>query len=160
MRVAYTRISRDLPPVTRADSGSLPDLRSRISVELKPEAEETCVVPLNVRIELPPGHFGVLYLRSSLAVRGVVLSGGIIDNSFRWLFSVGKYFNSLGPYFSFSRGELCAVLRSTKETVSITRGDRIVQLLVVADLAAEWDEVLELSQTERGSNGFGSTGRT
>lgn len=72
----------ELPLLSWTDSGSLPDLRTRVTTTLK--AGSTAVVPLNVIVEIPPDHFGVLLLRSSLAVKGLLLTGGLIDNSYRW----------------------------------------------------------------------------
>ena len=86
MKIKCNRVcAPDLPLLTRADSGSLPDLRTRERTILK--RGEATVVPLNIRLEIPPAHFGILLLRSSLASKGLLLSGGLIDNSFRY--SVG-----------------------------------------------------------------------
>lgn len=82
MKIRCKRLeASELPLLSRADCGSLPDLSARVSVTLK--AGQPTLVPLNLCLEIPPEHFGVLLLRSSLALRGLLLSGGLIDNSYR-----------------------------------------------------------------------------
>ncbi len=83
MKIKCNRVcAPDLPLLTQADGGSLPDLRTRERSILR--KGEATAVPLNLRLEIPPNHFGLLLLRSSLALKGLLLSGGLIDNSFRY----------------------------------------------------------------------------
>ena len=98
---------------------------------------------LNLQVAIPEGHAGFVLPRSGLASRrGLTLanSPGLIDAGYR--------------------GEVtCAVVNLDRdETVSIRRGDRIAQLVIVALPAVEpaWGD--ELPPSRRGGGGFGSTG--
>ena len=77
--------------------------------------------------------------RSGLAVKGIDVGAGVIDQDFR--------------------GELHALMLNTTSTAFVLEaGSRVAQLLVLPCLAPEVEVVEELSSTERGSGGFGSTG--
>lgn len=92
-----------------------------------------------IAIELPEGHEGQVRPRSGLASRGVVTSLGTIDNGYR---------GDVGVTL-FNHSQNC---------VFINHGDRIAQLVVCPVAYPEVVEVEELSETERGADGFGSTG--
>ncbi|MXO86406.1 dUTP diphosphatase [Altererythrobacter aurantiacus] len=67
--------------------------------------------------------------------------------------------NTPGTIDSDYRGELKIILVNLgDEPFRIERGDRIAQLVLAPVVQAEWHEVAELSETERGARGFGSTG--
>lgn len=90
--------------------------------------------------EFEPGYLGMLTDRSSMAKIGLKLAGGIIDPDYR--------------------GELKVVLRNLASTpTTVTKGQRIAQLLIVPIFTPDVIEVEELSETERGDKGFGSSGR-
>ena len=117
------------------------DLRSIVDVDVAPG--ERAMVPTGVAVAIPDGHAGLVLPRSGLASRhGLTLANapGLIDAGYR--------------------GEVvCAVVNLDRETpVTIARGDRIAQLVIVAvpDLEPAW--VDELPPTSRGEGGFGSTG--
>ena len=100
-------------------------------------------VDLGVSVAIPRGHVGLLSLRSSLGLRGLIIpnSPGIIDSDYR--------------------GPLCLILvNAGVETVHIDRGDRIAQLTVIPYHHGPMSVVDELPQagTER-QGGLGSTGR-
>lgn len=109
--------------------------------------QSTCVpphgkikLPTGVAVEIPPGYVGLILDRSSMAAHGFRQLGGVIDSDYR-----GEIFVVLGKV---SGGEY-----------SIMAGDRIAQLVVVPCWTAEPQEAEELSATQRGEGGFGSTGR-
>lgn len=117
------------------------DLRSIVDVDVAPG--ERAMVPTGVAVAIPDGHAGLVLPRSGLASRhGLTMANapGLIDAGYR--------------------GEVvCAVVNLDRETpVTIARGDRIAQLVIVAvpDLEPAW--VDELPPTSRGEGGFGSTG--
>ena len=100
------------------------------------------MVPTGVVVAIPEGHAGLVLPRSGLASRsGLTLSNapGLIDAGYR--------------------GEvICAMVNLDRETpVSIAKGDRIAQLVVVAipEVKSTWAE--RLTETSRGQAGFGST---
>ena len=94
-----------------------------------------------IAVQIPAGYFGMLVPRSSVVNTGLLMgnSVGIIDSDYV--------------------GELSAVfyLRSGCKFYNV--GDRIGQLLIVPIPAVEYVEAEELSETERGAGGYGSTGR-
>ena len=106
------------------------------------------VIETDVRVALPKGSFGMMAERSSLAKRGLILSGCIIDEGYR------------------GRVHLLA-FNSARETMILQPGERIAQLIVVQYLTPsnhlEIDRVKEedfgITDTERKSSGMGSTGR-
>lgn len=115
------------------------DLTSRDTVTLS--AGETKVVGTGVAIELPKGYVGLVFPRSGLGSRGVNLSNcvGVIDSGYR--------------------GEIKAPLHSNRrdEDMTIERGDRVCQLVVMPYVSCECVEVENLSDSVRGASGFGSS---
>ncbi len=121
------------------DAGA--DLATAVDVELAPG--ERAVVPTGVAVAVPDGFAAFVHPRSGLAARhGITLvnAPGTIDSGYR--------------------GEIQVVLLNTdpRETVRLRRGDRIAQLVIQPVVRAIFHPVEELSASERGSGGFGSTG--
>jgi dUTP pyrophosphatase len=117
------------------------DLRAVEAFELA--SGERATVPTGVAIALPPGVAGLVVPRSGLASRhglSVVNGPGLIDPNYR--------------------GEIRVVLVNLgAEPFAGEPGDRIAQLLLVPCLAPELVAVDELPDTDRGADGFGSSGR-
>lgn len=116
------------------------DLRSIESAVLEPGCPQ--LVRTGLAIELPPGAEAQIRPRSGLALRhGIILpnSPATIDPGYR--------------------GEIQVILLNLgKEPYRIQAGDRIAQMVVARYEPVEWEES-ELSETKRGSGGFGSSGR-
>ena len=130
-----------LPSYARAGDAAL-DLAASRDVEVAPG--ERALVRTGVAVAIPGGLAGLVLPRSGLASRhGLTLanSPGLIDSGYR--------------------GEVtCAVVNlDRKATVKITKGDRIAQLLVIPLAVVEPSWAEDLPPSERGSGGFGSTGR-
>ncbi len=126
------------PPRYASDAAAGADLHAAESVTLAPGAR--AAVATAVHLELPPGHVGLVWPRSGLALKhGIDTLAGVIDSDYR--------------------GEVRVVLvNHGQEPFGIQPGDRIAQLLVqrverVAFIAAD-----TLSDTARGTGGFGSSG--
>ncbi|MDP8957071.1 MAG: dUTP diphosphatase [Actinomycetota bacterium] len=143
MKLPFQRLTGDasLPSYARAGDAAL-DLAAAADVEVAPG--ERALIPTGVAVAIPEGFGGLVLPRSGLASRqGLTLSNspGLIDSGYR--------------------GEVtCAVVNLDPRTpVTIKKGDRIAQLLIVPIAVVEpaWSE--ELPSSERGSGGFGSTGR-
>jgi dUTP pyrophosphatase len=101
------------------------------------------LVPTGLTIALPPGYEAQVRPRSGLAAKhGVTV------------------LNSPGTVDADYRGEICVLLINHGDApFPIRRGERIAQMVIAAVMQLELVAVAELSATERGSGGFGSTGR-
>ncbi len=111
-------------------------------------AERVVVEPGNiarirsgVAVEIPEGHVGLCWDRSSLSMNhGIKVIAGVIDSGFR--------------------GELVmAVINLGKEEYTFEKGHKVMQMLIQKVENAEIKEVSELSESARGEKGFGSTGK-
>ena len=123
----------------RGDAGL--DLRANADVEVPPG--ERAMIPTGVAVAIPEGHAGLVLPRSGLASKhGLTLanSPGLIDAGYR--------------------GELivAAVNLDRTQAVTITKGERIAQLVIVALPAVVPGWVDALPDSDRGAGGFGSTG--
>jgi dUTP pyrophosphatase len=140
--VLITRLDPDLPlPAYEHPGDAGLDLRSRIDVVLNPG--ERTLVPTGIAIALEPGHVALVCPRSGLAIRhgiGLVNAPGIIDAGYR--------------------GEISVVLvnHDPSSAFTVSRGDRIAQLVVQRVEPARLHEVAHLPGSHRGEGGFGSTG--
>lgn len=116
------------------------DLRITKTVTLEPM--QKCIVGCGLSIEIPSGCVGLVFPRSGLASKhGITLA------------------NSVGVVDSGYRGEVCAPLINLNyEPVTIEEGTRVCQLVVMPYVPCELVPVEELCGTERGEDGFGSTG--
>ena len=141
--VQITRLDSTLPLPRYAKEGDAgADLTSAIDFTLAPGQRR--LVPTGIAIALPQGFVALVHPRSGLAIKsGVALvnAPGTIDAGYR--------------------GEISCILINLdpKEKVSFKKGDRIAQLVIQRVERAEFIEVSELPSSERGSDGFGSTGR-
>lgn len=114
------------------------DLRSPISVEVP--ARGSVVIDTGVHIELPNGTVGFLKSKSGLNVKHDITSEGVIDVGFTGSIKAKLYNHGTKPY-------------------QVLRGDKITQLVIFYCNFPDVEIVDELETTERGENGFGSTGR-
>lgn len=119
------------------------DLRASIhdSVTLAPL--QRAMVPTGIYIELPEGYEAQIRPRSGLAAKhgiSIVNAPGTIDADYR--------------------GEIKVVLVNlSSDEFVVNPGERIAQMVIARFEKAEWEEVDELSPSERGAGGFGSTGK-
>lgn len=101
------------------------------------------LVPTDIRIEIPEGYWASIEARSSTSKRSLIVPKGVIDEGYR--------------------GELFAqIINVGKEPVEINHGDRLIQLILHERHVKDFDiiEVDELSDSERGETGFGSSGHS
>lgn len=140
--VLLTRLDADLPVPAYARSGDAgADLHAVRDVVLEPD--ERALVGTGVAIALPPGYAGFIHPRSGLAARSglsIVNAPGTVDAGYR--------------------GEIivCLVNLDPRTPVRISRGDRIAQLVIQRVEHARFVEVEDLPPSERGAEGYGSTG--
>jgi dUTP pyrophosphatase len=119
------------------------DFRALLKSDLEIRPGEIAAIPTGLACEVPPGFELQVRARSGLAFKhGLSLPNGI------------------GTVDSDYRGEVkVLVILLGKEPLVIRNGDRVAQGLVARVQPLRFEEVDELGSTERGSGGFGSTGR-
>ncbi len=145
LKIRITRLSDTadipLPSYTTAGSAGM-DIYAAVEDELVIKSGETVLVPTGFSIELPIGHEAQIRPRSGLAIKnsvGLMNSPGTIDSDYR--------------------GEVKIIVSNFgKNDFVVKRGDRIAQMVIAKYERAEWIQVDQLSETERGNGGFGSTG--
>ena len=101
-------------------------------------------------VEIPQGYVGLLFPRSSISKKQQFLTNcvGVIDSSYRGEI-MAKFKPVMGSY-----NTILELFESSEYQV----GDRIVQMIIIPYPQIEFEEVEELSDTERGYGGFGHTG--
>ena len=110
-------------------------------VEIAPG--KTAFIPTGIAMELPRGYAGLAYARSGLACKKGLAPA-----------------NKVGVIDSDYRGEFMIALHNHGGEVRVVEhGERIAQLVITPVFTPGFTEVSELSDTERGSGGFGSTGK-
>ena len=144
VQVLIKRLDPGVPlPVYAKGGDAGADIVTAIDITLAPG--ERSLVPTGISIALPDGYVALVHPRSGLAIKhGVTMV------------------NSPGTVDAGYRGELKLILinHDPKDSVSLKRGDRVAQLVIQQVERAEFVEVQELPGSGRGTDGFGSTGRT
>ncbi len=103
-------------------------------------AQDSAIFDTGVHIEIPHGYCGVLISKSGLNVKHGILSTGLIDEGYT--------------------GSICVKLyNQTDVDYIVERGDKISQLVLMPYISPELEIVDSLNDTDRGNNGFGSTGK-
>ena len=136
------------------ETAKIPDRGSALAAgyDLFADIPETCVIPAGVTkmigtglsLAIPTGYFGGVYARSGLSAKEGLRPAnctGVIDADYR--------------------GEIMVALHNDSEDARyVNPGQKIAQLVIQPHLSVEFEERSELSETERGRGGFGSTGNT
>lgn len=142
LKVQIKMLDDGLEPPSYAHPGDAgADLRSRIDFTLAPG--ERRLIPTGVALALPEGFAAFVHPRSGLATKhgiSIVNAPGTVDAGYR--------------------GEISVTLINTdsEHPVTLSRGDRIAQLVIQRVETAEFVPVDELPDSVRGTGGFGSTG--
>jgi dUTP pyrophosphatase len=118
------------------DAGA--DLRSPVSARVIPLG--SVVIDTGVHVEIPKGYAGFLFSKSGLYVKNNLTNTGLIDSGYTGSIKV-KLINHGTEYYQ------------------IEKGDKISQLVISPVLLCGFHLVDNLGETDRGANGFGSTGR-
>lgn len=128
----------------RATSGSVGyDLCAALEEPVTLNPGETKPVPTGLAMAIPEGYGGFLFARSGLAVKhGIAPANcvGVIDSDYRGEVLIGLHNHGNTPY-------------------TIQPGERVGQLVLLAAALPEVTECEALEETQRGTGGFGSTGR-
>ena len=131
-----------LPTYETASSAGM-DLRAFVDADVVLKPFERKLIPTGLYIELPDGYEAQIRPRSGLAIKSgitVLNSPGTIDADYR--------------------GEIKVILINlSQDDFTIKSGERICQMVIAKHEKAEFVEVNEISETERGAGGFGHTGK-
>lgn len=142
IRVKKVKSNAILPTYGSAEAAGA-DLYACLEETVVIEPGESVFIPIGLAMEIPKGYAGLIYARSGLACkRGLAPANkvGVVDSDYR--------------------GEFMIVLHNhgtVKQEIS--HGERIAQLIITPVLTPGFQEVSELSDTERSGGGFGSTGK-
>lgn len=132
----------DVPKYQTSGSAAF-DLHAAVSEKTVVKPGEIKLIPTGFNIEVPKGHVGEVTPRSGLGAKfgiSIVNSPGIIDSDYR--------------------GEIkVTMINLGKKDFVVNRNDRVAQMKIMKYEYVDIEEVDELSESERGANGFGSTGR-
>ncbi|XP_045866093.1 deoxyuridine 5'-triphosphate nucleotidohydrolase, mitochondrial [Meles meles] len=140
MRLRFVRLSEHATAPTKGSARAAGyDLYSAYDYTLPPM--EKALVKTDIQVALPSGCYGRVAPRSGLAAKHFIdVGAGVIDEDYRG--NVGVVLFNFG-----------------KEKFEVKKGDRIAQLICERIFYPEIEEVQALDDTERGSGGFGSTGK-
>jgi len=119
------------------------DLYACIDAPVTVAPHETAMIGTGLSLAVPEGYFGAIFARSGLATKQGLRPAncvGVCDSDYR-----GEY--------------IIALHNDSEQPRTVSQGDRIAQLVILPFLPAEFEECEELSATERGNGGFGSTGK-
>ena len=132
----------DLPSYATPFSAGM-DLRANLEQPVTLAPLERSLIPTGLHIELPAGYEAQVRPRSGLAAKhgiSIVNAPGTIDADYR--------------------GEIKVILVNlSNDPFTIEAGERIAQLVVARHETVEWEPVAVLEESQRGSGGFGSTGK-
>ena len=129
-----------LPTYGTIDSAGA-DLYAVLDEDIKITPGETVIISTGLSMAIPRGYVGLIYARSSLGTKKGLAPA-----------------NKVGVIDADYRGEVKVVLyNQSKDIQTITPNERIAQIVITPYMQVEFQEVEELSDTERGSGGFGST---
>ncbi len=119
------------------------DLYACLAEAVTIQPGESFFVPTGIALEVPQGCAGLVYARSGLAAkRGLAPANkvGVIDSDYR--------------------GEIKVVLHNhSQQPQTVAPGERVAQFIITPVLTPAYEEVDELTDTDRGAGGFGSTGK-
>ncbi len=143
MKVKIVNTSKHSLPQYATDLSAGMDLRANVNEPVLLKPLERKLIPTGLFIELPAGFEAQIRPRSGLALKKgitVLNSPGTIDADYR--------------------GEVCIILVNlSNEDFIVNDGERICQMVIASHVQAEWLEVEELGETDRGAGGFGHTGK-
>ncbi len=134
----------DIPlPEYATEHAAGADLRAAIDEAIELQPGDIVAVPTNLAIELPPQLEAQVRPRSGLALKhGIILP------------------NSPGTIDADYRGEIKVIMSNIgRAPYLIQRGERIAQLIIAPVYHVSWQETQSLSETDRGSGGFGHSGK-
>jgi len=140
MEIKIKRVGAGKLPEYKTEGSAGADCYARLEKEITIKAGKSETIPLGFVVEIPTGYEMQIRGRSGLARKNNIdCFLGTIDSDYR--------------------GEVCAILLNKgQEDFTVKHSDRIAQAVIAPVITAKWNEVKNLSETERGAGGFGHTG--
>ena len=142
MKIKIINVSDNALPAYETEGSAGMDLRASLSEPVLLKPLQRTLIPTGIHIELPQGYEAQIRPRSGLAIKkglSLLNTPGTIDSDYR--------------------GEIKVILINlSNETAQVHNGERIAQMIINQYEQATFIEVDELSETERGTGGFGHTG--
>lgn len=143
MKINIKKLNKNaIIPTRGSDEAAGYDLYACTNTRIVIAPHDTVKIGTGLAIEIPNGYFGGIYARSGMATKNGLRPAncvGICDSDYR-----GEY--------------IVALHNDSNLPQTIEPMERIAQLVIIPYLSAEFNEVKELSDTDRGDSGFGSTG--
>ena len=142
IKIKKLRKNAVVPKIATAGSAAA-DLYACVDEDVVIPARGSAVIPVGIAIAVPEGYGAFIFARSGLGIKH-----GIVPR------------NCVGVIDSDYRGEICVGLANLSDKeYTVLPGDRIAQMAIMPVMPAEYVLCDELSDTERGKGGFGSTGK-
>jgi dUTP pyrophosphatase len=144
MKIDIINQSKHPIPQYETEGAAGMDIRANIDTDIVLGSLDRIAVPTGLFIAVPIGYEAQIRPRSGMSLKhGIAVS------------------NSPGTIDSDYRGEIKIILTNvSKDEFIIKDGDRIAQIVIAKHERAEWIEVSVLTSTDRGTGGFGSTGKS
>ena len=143
VKVSFRRVSALARIPTRgSEKAAGYDPYAALEEPVRIAPHETVKIDTGLQFEIPDGYFAAIYARSGIAAKEGLRPAnctGVCDSDYR-----GNY--------------IVALHNDSEKTRTVEPGERIAQMVVIPYLSVSFEEVDELSGTERGAGGFGSTG--
>ena len=143
MKIKIEKLSEDIPLPEYQHYGEDAGLDLHAAEKKIISSGDYKLIKTGLKIAIPEGYGGFVYPRSGLALdHGITVlnADGVIDPGYR--------------------GEVGVLLiNHGKHQFEIKKGDRIAQLIIHRTFTVEWEEVNDLEHSQRGSGGFGHTGK-
>ena len=139
MEIKFKKMMKDVANPYKANPGDAGYDLHVAAVEMRADGRQVCY-HTGIAVEIPEGYVGLLYMRSSSVHKSCRMANatGVIDSGYR--------------------GEITAVFDILGHENLYRVGDRCCQLVVVPFMQFEFIEAEELSESERGNKGYGSSG--
>ena len=146
MKVRIKKLSENaVVPTYGTEYAAGADLYACLEEKIEIAPLETKMVGTGIAMEIPDGYVGLVFARSGLACKKGIAPAhkvGVIDSDYR--------------------GEIKVALHNhngSGDALAIENGERIAQIAIVPYLKAQFEVAESLEETDRGENGFGSTGK-
>ncbi len=127
-----------------------------VATEILKDTPEQITYGMGIALEIPKGFVGLVFPRSSIRKTGLQLSNsvGVIDSGYR-----GEIQATFNKVFGSERMYDEMKVKEIQPNEYYKVGDRIAQIMIIPHPDIQFEEADELSDTERGEGGFGSTGK-